>query len=102
MKKEYFFCDLCGKQLLEHTKIHGICTVMGFSKNGWGRRENALAMTKEVCKDCFEKYKKACMNFVEELQLKDTKGGFLIFKDLTKKENEELRNNLWRERCNHA
>lgn len=49
-------CDLCHAPL--KNEMHGIVLELGYSKGGWGSRENLLKWSGEVCPKCYEEYAK--------------------------------------------
>jgi len=89
MKKEYEFCDICGKQLVGRKGRDGVVVCLGYSRKGWGRRCNAMNWTGEVCKDCFEKFEEASNSFAGAVGLK-ADGKRLKFSDRVEEIREML------------
>jgi hypothetical protein len=61
MTTQITHCDLCEKVVagprIKRT-VNGMAITCGFSIGGWGRRENYVAFSGEVCEECFREYKK--------------------------------------------
>ena len=59
MKTEIIHCDLCGKVVVAdqiNRPKYGVTLTLGYSKGGWGRREDSVNWTGEVCEACFDEY----------------------------------------------
>lgn len=61
-------CDWCGK-VLEGIRgdRHGMLVTLGFSKGGWGSREDFINQSKEVCSECFAIYTEMAAAFKHAL-----------------------------------
>lgn len=60
-------CDLCKKEF-ENDK-HGFCLEIGYSKGGWGHRQDFTPkMNIEVCNSCFEVLKQKAMQLDETIK----------------------------------
>lgn len=57
-------CDVCGRPLShydarsreqrDHTRKEGLKIELGYSRGGWGRRQDWLDFSGEVCGECFD------------------------------------------------
>ena len=77
-KVEYRLCPVCDKVISIGDKIifdkkdvhslYGIQLVVGYSKGGWGSREESLNFSEEVCAECFAVLIKKASELVEILR----------------------------------
>lgn len=60
-------CDLCEKEF-ENDK-NGFCLEIGYSKGGWGIRQDFTPKrTMEVCNNCFKELKEKAMQLDETIR----------------------------------
>lgn len=52
----------------------GLVVTVGWSRGGWGRRENAIDFSDEVCGDCFDKALELLQPALEFMQPKGPRG----------------------------
>lgn len=64
-------CDICEKVLSiaskKYSDIYGITWTFGYSKGGWGSRQDKPNFTGEVCKECYNYYMDLTDHFNKEL-----------------------------------
>lgn len=64
-------CDICETVLsIGSEKIktkYGLTWTFGYSKNGWGSREDKPCFTGEVCEDCYKVFDKLSSELNKEL-----------------------------------
>jgi len=51
--KTTHFCDICEVQLTPLNKM-GLKVTFGYSRGGWGKRQNHVDFTGEVCEPCYK------------------------------------------------
>lgn len=51
--------------------MHGVVMELGFSKGGWGQRDNHIGWTGEVCEKCFAEYEIICAGIKQWLEKRD-------------------------------
>ena len=52
-------CDLCSRVVEGpgiELPVHGMAVTLGYSRHGWGRRQNFAEFSGEVCDTCFAEY----------------------------------------------
>jgi hypothetical protein len=52
-RQETYLCDACGVDITERAKRWGLVVTVGYSKGGWGHRENSVNWKGEVCRACY-------------------------------------------------
>lgn len=52
----------------------GLVVTVGWSRGGWGRRENAIDFSDEVCGDCFDKALELLQPALEFIQPRGARG----------------------------
>ncbi len=71
MEDRIMKCDICECILqIGGEKIKnkfGITWTFGYSKGGWGSRENEPSFTGEVCEKCYNEFKSLTENFNKSL-----------------------------------
>lgn len=67
MKEEILKCAICEKILsigmIKYENKYGITWQFGYSKGGWGSRENKPQFEGEVCKECYGVFDKKSTEF---------------------------------------
>jgi hypothetical protein len=64
MKITREYCDFCTTEITKDSGTNGFCIEIGYSKGGWGHRQDFIPNKQvEICDKCFNKVKAESVKF---------------------------------------